>query len=67
MELKAENRKVVTKCDIKVELENDREILAMKNICSIAEQECFRMIRNPKDCKKELEIIKQIRSAINGA
>jgi len=65
MKTKFRNKKVVTKCDITLELENDNEILAMKNICSFAESECFRLVLNPEKCKDELKIIKQLRSALD--
>ena len=65
MKINFNSKKVVTKCDIKIELENDREILAMKNICQAVENNCHSPILDPRQCKEELEIIKYIRKAIN--
>ena len=66
MKSKVENVKVVSKCDITINLENDREILALKNICSMAEHKCFEYIRDTDNCKEELQIIKILRDATNG-
>ena len=66
MKSKVENVKVVSKCDITINLENDREILALKNICSMAENKCFEHMRDPDNCKEELQIIKILRDATNG-
>ena len=65
MKIKFKNRTVVTKCNIELELENEREMLAMKNICAFAEKECYKKIYGPDQFDEELNIIKQILNAIN--
>ena len=67
MKSKVENVEIVSKCDITINLENDREILALKNICSMAEDKCFEYIRDPINCKEELQIIKILRDAVDGS
>jgi hypothetical protein len=64
MKCKAENVIVVTKCDITINLENEKEILALKNICSMAEDYIFTYKRGQR-YEEELQIIKILRDAVN--
>jgi len=63
MELKVNSIKYKTKVDISILLEDEHEITALKNVCSIAEQAMDEWIKTA-DKKNEYEIIKKIFEAI---
>lgn len=65
MKCKAENVIVITKCDITINLENEKEILALKKICSMAEDYIFTYKRGQQQYEEELQIIKILRDAVN--
>ena len=64
MKVESKNKTVVTKCEISLELESAEEILAIKNICSMAENNVFDLKMTNREFVKELELINKIREAL---
>lgn len=64
MKSKIENVKVLYKCNITLNLENEREIRALRNICNLAKMECYKYINNSNNYDEEFNIIKILQDAI---
>lgn len=64
MKLEVINKQVVEKCNITLNLENAREILALKNILDFSERSCLNHFRHPDDFKEEFQLINNLRKFI---
>lgn len=64
MNVEFKNKKLVTKCNINMELVNDREVHAFENICRFAEDGCLRDATYRGTLKTELDIINQLLKGI---
>ena len=64
MKVESSTKTVVTKCDIIINLNGEREIRALENICQWAENKCYEAFMGKGQLQEELSLIKALFDAI---